>query len=126
LWLELLKEDCNIQSENLKELLTEANELIAIFVTMSKKVKERVKRKAEGRNLKPEDYQLLIIRLLSDLLQYVALLMFCDTDCIGYSVIRLNSFLHRFQEFIHRKARTGDEASQCSVCYLRMIRHGQC
>jgi len=48
LWLELLKEDCNIQSENLKELLTEANELIAIFVTMSKKVKERVKRKAEG------------------------------------------------------------------------------
>ena len=48
LWLELLKEDCNIQSENLEELLIEANELIAIFVTMSKKVKERVKRKAEG------------------------------------------------------------------------------
>ena len=45
LWLELLKEDCNIQSENLKELLTEANELIAIFVTMSKKVKERIGRK---------------------------------------------------------------------------------
>ena len=48
LWLELLKEDCNIQSENLERLLTEANELIAIFVTMSKRVKERAKRKAEG------------------------------------------------------------------------------
>ena len=48
LWLELLKEDCNIQSESLEGILTEANELIAIFVTMSKKVKERAKRKAEG------------------------------------------------------------------------------
>ena len=48
LWLELLKEDCNIQSENLERTLTEANELIAIFVTMSKKVKERAKTKAEG------------------------------------------------------------------------------
>jgi len=48
LWLELLKEDCNIQSENLERTLTEANELIAIFVTMSKKVKERVRGKAEG------------------------------------------------------------------------------
>jgi len=48
LWLELLREDCNIQSENLERVLTEANELIAIFVTMSKKVKERAKKKAEG------------------------------------------------------------------------------
>jgi len=48
LWLELLKEDGNTQSENLERVLTEANELIAIFVTMSKKVKERVRRKAEG------------------------------------------------------------------------------
>ena len=44
LWLELLKENCNVESENLERLLIEADELIAIFVTMSKKVKERVRR----------------------------------------------------------------------------------
>lgn len=43
LWLELLKEDCNIHSEHLDWLLKEVNELIAIFVTMSKKVKTRTK-----------------------------------------------------------------------------------
>lgn len=49
LWLELLKEDCDITSEHLEWLHRESNELIAIFVTMSKKVKERVKEdKAEG------------------------------------------------------------------------------
>jgi len=41
LWLELLKEDCNIHSEHLDWLLQESNELIAIFVTMSIKVKTR-------------------------------------------------------------------------------------
>lgn len=46
LWLELLKEDCNIPSEHLDWLLKEVNELIAIFVTMSKKVKARTKRQS--------------------------------------------------------------------------------
>jgi len=43
LWLELLKEDCNVTSDHLDWLLQESNELIAIFVTMSKKVKGRTK-----------------------------------------------------------------------------------
>jgi four helix bundle protein len=42
LWLELLRDDCRIQSSQLDWLLKEADELIAIFVTMSKKVKHRV------------------------------------------------------------------------------------
>ena len=46
LWLELLKEDCNILSEHLDWLVKESNELIAIFVTMSKKVKRRMERKS--------------------------------------------------------------------------------
>jgi len=41
LWLELLKEDCEIESQLLDWLLSETDELIAIFVTMSKKVKSR-------------------------------------------------------------------------------------
>ena len=41
LWLELLKEDCEIKSQLLEWLLSETDELIAIFVTMSKKVKSR-------------------------------------------------------------------------------------
>ncbi len=44
LWLELLKEDCDIQSDSLDWLVQETNELIAIFVTMSKNVKQRTKR----------------------------------------------------------------------------------
>lgn len=43
LWLELLEEDCGIKSESLKHLLKETDELISIFVTMSKKVKARLK-----------------------------------------------------------------------------------
>lgn len=43
LWLELLQDDCGIQDDGLKSLLKESNELIAIFVTMSKKVKQRKK-----------------------------------------------------------------------------------
>lgn len=42
LWLELLKDDCAIDTPNLLELLAETNELMAIFATMS----ERTKRNA--------------------------------------------------------------------------------
>lgn len=40
LWLELLRDDCNVQKELIEPLLEETNELIAIFVTMSKRTKE--------------------------------------------------------------------------------------
>jgi four helix bundle protein len=46
LWLELLRDDCAIRHERLDWLLQEADELIAIFVTMSKKVKARMKAEA--------------------------------------------------------------------------------
>ena len=46
LWLELLRDDCGIPSEHLGWLLNEADELIAIFVTMSRKVKARMKVKS--------------------------------------------------------------------------------
>jgi four helix bundle protein len=42
LWLELLRDDCAIRSNDLDWLLKESDELIAIFVTMSKKVKKRL------------------------------------------------------------------------------------
>ena len=42
LWLELLRDDCDIKTTQLDWLLGEADELIAIFVTMSKKVKQRL------------------------------------------------------------------------------------
>jgi len=41
LWLELLRDDCDIHSELLDWLFRESDELIAIFVTMSKNVKSR-------------------------------------------------------------------------------------
>ena len=41
LWLELLRDDCAIQCDELNWLLKESGELIAIFVTMSKNVKKR-------------------------------------------------------------------------------------
>ena len=41
LWLELLGEDCHIRSEVLDWLLQETDELIAIFVTMSRNTKKR-------------------------------------------------------------------------------------
>ena len=44
LWIELLQDDCGIKTDDLNWLLKESNELIAIFVTMSKNVKKRVKR----------------------------------------------------------------------------------
>lgn len=39
LWLELLRDDCEIVNENLEGLLAETNELISIFVTMAKRSK---------------------------------------------------------------------------------------
>jgi four helix bundle protein len=44
LWLELLQEDCGIKSEKLEWLLRESDELISIFVTMARNVKNRSKR----------------------------------------------------------------------------------
>jgi len=41
LWLELLRDDCGIISEKIDWLLDESNQLISIFVTMSKNVKKR-------------------------------------------------------------------------------------
>ena len=46
LWLELLRDDCGIRSDRLTWLLKESDELIAILVTMSKKVKARIKDKS--------------------------------------------------------------------------------
>jgi four helix bundle protein len=43
LWLELLRDDCAIISDKLDWLLDESNQLISIFVTMSKNVKMRCK-----------------------------------------------------------------------------------
>ena len=40
LWLELLRDDCNVQKELVDPLLDEVDELISIFVTMSKRTKE--------------------------------------------------------------------------------------
>jgi four helix bundle protein len=39
LWLELLRDDCGISDEKIKDLLLETNELISIFVTMAKRSK---------------------------------------------------------------------------------------
>jgi four helix bundle protein len=39
LWLELLRDDCRVQSSELSILLAETNELISIFVTMAKRSK---------------------------------------------------------------------------------------
>jgi four helix bundle protein len=41
LWLELLRDECGLSSVELDWLLQESDELIAIFVTMSKKVKQQ-------------------------------------------------------------------------------------
>jgi len=49
LWLELLNEDCGIKSDLIHSLLRETNELIAIFITMSKNTKG-----GRGRGLKAE------------------------------------------------------------------------
>ena len=39
LWLELLRDDCHIQSDELRWLIQETDELISIFVSMSKNTK---------------------------------------------------------------------------------------
>jgi four helix bundle protein len=39
LWLELLHEDCGINADEVPKLLSETNELIAIFVTMVSKTR---------------------------------------------------------------------------------------
>lgn len=41
LWLELLRDDCGIAAESISPIWREADELIAIFVTMSKNTKDR-------------------------------------------------------------------------------------
>jgi four helix bundle protein len=49
LWLELLSEDCGIASNSTMPIWEEADQLIAIFVTMSKNTKaKRINLKAEG------------------------------------------------------------------------------
>jgi hypothetical protein len=40
LWLELLRDDCGIQSENVDPLLRETDELMAIFTTMVSKLRK--------------------------------------------------------------------------------------
>lgn len=40
-WLELLRDDCELNSDELEKVWTEADELIRIFVTMSKNTKQR-------------------------------------------------------------------------------------
>jgi four helix bundle protein len=39
LWIELLREDCGINGEEIERLHAETNELIAIFATMASKTK---------------------------------------------------------------------------------------
>ncbi len=40
LWLELLRDDCGISSEQLEQLLRETNELMAIFITIVSKLRK--------------------------------------------------------------------------------------
>jgi len=49
LWFELLRDDCGIRSKALDRLYSESNELISIFVAMSKNTK-----KNQVKKLKPE------------------------------------------------------------------------
>ena len=41
LWLELLRDDCGISLPEISALWAEADELIAIFVTMARRTKEK-------------------------------------------------------------------------------------
>ena len=43
LWLELLQDDCGVPAKNVEPIWREADELIAISVTMSKNTKKRLK-----------------------------------------------------------------------------------
>lgn len=40
-WLELMRDDCQVRIKGLEEIWSEADELIRIFVTMSKNTKKR-------------------------------------------------------------------------------------
>ena len=42
LWLQLLRDDCGIGTDELVNLLAETNELISIFVTMAKRSKDNM------------------------------------------------------------------------------------
>ncbi len=46
LWLELLRDDCGLAPVRVEPIWQEADELIAIFVTMSKNVKKRLTTKS--------------------------------------------------------------------------------
>jgi four helix bundle protein len=52
LWLELLQDDCGVPAASVQPIWREADELIAIFVTMSKNTKQRLKK--ETGNLRSE------------------------------------------------------------------------
>jgi four helix bundle protein len=41
LWIELLREDCGIDGDNIAKLHSETNELIAMFVTMANKTQRK-------------------------------------------------------------------------------------
>jgi four helix bundle protein len=43
LWLELLRDDCGVPAMGVEPIWQEADELMAIFVTMSKNTKQRMK-----------------------------------------------------------------------------------
>jgi four helix bundle protein len=43
LWLELLKEDCNITGDTIDGLLAESSEIIAIFTTIVQKTRKNIK-----------------------------------------------------------------------------------
>jgi four helix bundle protein len=45
LWLELLQDDCGVPANNVEPIWKEADELIAIFVTMSMNTKQRLQRR---------------------------------------------------------------------------------
>jgi four helix bundle protein len=42
-WLELLRDDCGLHSQDLEKIWTEADELIRIFVTMAKNTKAKTR-----------------------------------------------------------------------------------
>ena len=54
LWLELLLDDCGVAATKVKPVWQEADELIAIFITMSKNTKQRMKGKPETSGLRPD------------------------------------------------------------------------
>jgi|SRR5208282_3512319 len=48
LWLELLQDDCGVPTASVQPIWREADELIAIFVTMSKNTKQRMQNVKHG------------------------------------------------------------------------------